>query len=286
MTASGLLDAIGRLADAANRHDAAGADAETLVRLHRLRSDAAVLRRLELVHLDPLPAHELARAMSDAERVLATLAGSADLELAAVLSDRLMRSVGYVALAGADRPDGAPPHHPRPNETDLGGLAGEYRGDARRELRIMVVLYAAALVLLVATLAIALAGIRAAQGGDDFRFTEFAAFGLVALVSLSGAALAARRAMRHGVVAQESTRLQRQFAGLDAYLSPMPPILRDLMRGTLAQQLFPRLLDDSEPWRETRWPDANALLAAIREAEDEEVTEDQDETEEEEDSAS
>src|SRR4051794_4939544 len=99
MTASGLLDAIDRLADAVNRYDAGRGDPDSLVWLYRLRSDADVLSRLEPGDLERMTEQQLTRATSDVEGLLATVAERADLDLATVLSDRLVRSIGYVALA-------------------------------------------------------------------------------------------------------------------------------------------------------------------------------------------
>jgi len=279
MTASGLLAAIRRVTDAASQQNPVGRDGDDLLRLHRLQSDAIALARLELADLEPLSNSDRRRAESEAEHLAALLTQQddrdVDLEVATVLISRLLRRVGF---AGADRIARAVPAlsaRPAAEDDGLLRLADAYRGDAQRELRIMLALYAAAAILLLGALAVALVGLRDAQHDDGFRFDEFGAFALVALVPLLGAALAARRAMRHGVAAQESTRLRRQFSGLAPYLDPMPPVMRDLMRGTLAQQLFPRLLDDSEPWRETKWPAADELLATLVEPDDVPASDDQ-----------
>jgi hypothetical protein len=70
-------------------------------------------------------------------------------------------------------------------------------------------------------------------------------------------------AAKHDRAARESRRLQRGLAGLGPYLAPLPPAARHLLRATMAQTLFPRLLDDDDPLRQPDWPPARELLYAV-----------------------
>jgi hypothetical protein len=275
-----LISAMHRVSAAAELARGSAMSRDAVVQLHRLSADASVVQRLRDAEVSRLPEQELTLTVNDAERVAQIVerlpksdSRDNDLELAALLSDRIMHSVGHLAIA----PDNFPAQREdrsteasasRIAEHDssrvLKELACEYGRDARRERALMKWLYGVSVVLLLAGVAIALGGIDAAQNGEKFRFPEFAAYGLVALVLLTFAALGVRHATRHSLAAQEAARLQRQFDGLDAYLSPMPPALRELVRATMVQRLFPRLLDDDEPWREPKWPDTDSLIEAIR----------------------
>jgi hypothetical protein len=63
--------------------------------------------------------------------------------------------------------------------------------------------------------------------------------------------------------AREWTRLERGLQGIGDYLSPLPPNAQHLIRATMTQNLFPRLLEDNDPLRQPNWPDTDSLLSAI-----------------------
>lgn len=286
MASRGLSPAISRLFDAIRRINDAlalagdGASALATVNLHRVSSVVAALDQLSVNAVARLPADQLERAISTADRLAATLEGllssasrETDLGLAAYLSDQLMEMVGYVALAPqllsgsrdeASRGAGSESPQSVPSE-GLITLAAGYAEDAKLERTTTLLLYGAALMLVAAALSLGLLGIARARDGDPFDFAEFSAHGLVALVVLGCAAVVSSRAGRHSLAAQEACRLARQLAGFEAYVAPMPPALRHLVRGTMVQRLFPRLLEDDEPWREPKWPDTASLMTAINE---------------------
>lgn len=63
--------------------------------------------------------------------------------------------------------------------------------------------------------------------------------------------------------AAESARIYRQLHSVDEYLDPLPEQLQYLLRGTLVQRLFPRLIDDDNPLREEEaFPGTDSLMAA------------------------
>lgn len=139
--------------------------------------------------------------------------------------------------------------------TDLATLYGQ---DASSERRSTYVLYAVAVALALAGGALAVRGIAVAHTDTTLRFSIFAAYASVGLASFTAAGVSLRQARRHLMAAHEATRLQRQLVALDAYLLPMPPAMRDLVRGALVQRVFPGLVDDDEPWRAPVWPDSVA----------------------------
>jgi hypothetical protein len=109
-------------------------------------------------------------------------------------------------------------------------------------------------------------GLVRARREAQFSFPEFSAYGLVALVVVTFGAAVMWQATRHRRDAREAARLSHQLVGFEAFISPMPANLRNLLRGIMAQQLFPLLWEDDEPWRQTQWPNADSLLEALRDA--------------------
>jgi hypothetical protein len=142
-------------------------------------------------------------------------------------------------------------------------LSCQYGADARVERRVMFALYLTFLASAVGAGLIAWTGLAHTRERSHFRAGEFTSYGIVSLVVALLALVVLWQAASHRRQARESVRLQRQLAGLDAYVAQMPPALRDLLRATMAKQLFPRTLEDNEPWREPRWPSADEVLRAV-----------------------
>jgi hypothetical protein len=274
--ADALAMAIHRVTNAVRHAPISDVTPDALVQLSRVSTDANTMERLRQEDLARVAPRDVLLAAMDAEQLAQLLEGAKldpltneDLERTTLLSDRLMRTIGYLALprpSSSEKsllPGDVAARHDDSKDA-LDDLVHQYRADASRERGIMRWLYAAAMVSLAIGVVIALRGVSAAESQSAFRFSEFVAYGLIALVAVAFSAASFHRAAKHGVAAQEATRLERQFHGLDAYLSPMPPALRDLVRGTLVQRLFPGVLEGEEPWREPSWPDTDALLEAIR----------------------
>ena len=114
--------------------------------------------------------------------------------------------------------------------------------------------------------AVVAGGLGLWQGGQSnaFQFDKFAAYALVGCLAGVLGLGALWRGVCHQRSADEANRVELQLLGFEAYISPMPDAAKDLMRGTMAQQLFPRLAADSEPWREPDWPSAESLLKVLQ----------------------
>lgn len=91
-----------------------------------------------------------------------------------------------------------------------------------------------------------------------------ATLGAVACVGLIVIALVLLHAMNaRNRVSREYVRLQRGVEGIEDWLAPLPRDARDLLRMTVTQSLFPRLLDDDDPSHRSVWPSDNAMLQSI-----------------------
>jgi hypothetical protein len=262
--------------------------------VHHERICAAVEAVIALRRRDVrlLPRNQVALALVDAEalaRIVDAIGKrkscSGALEVPAVLSDRIMRSIGYLALvSGGDTPlVSAGDHVTSPDasarrafgdergqrsansQQALEKLAGYYGRDAQRENRVMRMIYVASLLVLLGGVALAIVGIGEAAHGNEFDVTRFAAHGVVSLTVVAVSWLTLREAGRHHLAEQEARRLERQLRALHPYLSELPSELRALLRGTLVPSFFSRLPNE-EPWREPQWPPATLLKEMTREA--------------------
>ena len=126
----------------------------------------------------------------------------------------------------------------------------------------MYVLYFVSLVVAAGATLITWVGLDRAQTPRQFRANEFTAHALVGLVLVGIAVLVLWQAQNHRRQCRESIRLERQLVGLDSYVATLAPSIRDVVRATMAKQLFPLTLEDNDPWREARWPSADDLLRA------------------------
>jgi hypothetical protein len=252
---------------------------DDIIFLERIRDAVNTMARLRTHDERLLPSAQVALALVDAEELARLVQGirkdrfqRGDLEVAAAHSDRIMRAIGYLALAPSDQPRIS---HTQPSATatslttgddvnhGLGTLAVDYGADARREQLVVQVIYFTTLMVVVGATAVSIAGIRDGRQGAAFDFHRYVPFGLTSVMLLLLAAVAVRQAGKHRQAEQEARRLQRQLQGLHPYLSLMPEALRSLFLATLVPSLFSRLPDE-EPWREPRWPEPEALLAALQ----------------------
>jgi hypothetical protein len=283
MAAAGDASTLGDLFEAMD-HVAAGVEGlrertsspDAIIHLARINDAVEAVSGLKGLDMLPLPPNQVALALVDAEnvaRMVNAVVGSQSsgrqLEIAALLTDRIMRNVGYLALMSkrmspdAPASDGIRSESCDPSERTLQALSLEYGADANREQTVVRVIYGGALVLFLGAVALALIGILDARQQDAFLFSRFVAYGIVSLAVVAFAAIALRQAAKHRLAEQEARRLQRHLQGLDPYLLSMPRGLRDLLRATLVASLFSRLPSE-EPWREPRWPEPDSLLDAMR----------------------
>lgn len=151
---------------------------------------------------------------------------------------------------------------PGDRELELRALAARYGEDAEREQRLSkATALGAALCALGAAIAAFWYTQLIIETPGDWRL---AAGPLLVCGVLALGFLALIRAvdMRERE-AREYRRLQRGLQGINAYLAPLPTVARNLVRATMTQVLFPRLLKDDDPLREARWPDPKDLLWAV-----------------------
>jgi hypothetical protein len=250
----------------------------TAVGLGGLAMDEAIhaVERVRNLGLETVPPELVWPITHDAELLAQTFRvenepADAHIRLARLLRDRIVQGCAHLALTM--KPDVS--DEALVNDDDralaesrriLESLAGSYREDARVERRTMLALYAVVLILMVAAGAVALLGIPASRhrphANNTVDFSVFAMYAAVAVAAVGAAALLLRESRRHRLASQEANRLQRQLAALDAYVLPMGPAMRDLIRGALVQRIFPGLPTVEEPWQAPTWPDSEALLGA------------------------
>jgi hypothetical protein len=221
-----------------------------------------IIARIRLLSTVPLPALEglapsrLVAGERDADALLTALSGqTAD---ATWLSERLVDSLSP-ALRHEAKPATLPPPQPQSLAATLVELRQQRLGTSRTVV-LLGSLTAASLIIGLATVG---GGAWAARQGSDSTpyLTSIAIIGAGAvLVAVSAiVATAIRRTVRRG---RELDRLIGQIGYFDAYVSPLSPAVASLVRATMAQRLFPRLLEDDDPIREPRWPDPATILNA------------------------
>jgi hypothetical protein len=275
-----FFDAMRQIAVAANARLVAAKQPEEIAQLWRIASLAAAVGSAQSGEASRSTSDDLALATIDAAHLLAMLDPPTDnynsgqttnLALARQLADRILDTFAYALIDPPPAPSDfrhttANPGSGRPPTSecaDLNLLARRYEHDATEQQATMKRLYAAAIVFVVAAAALAVIGVERARGEGPFVLATMSGYGVVAVGLLGTAAAAWHAAARHRSLAAEAWRIHRQLEGLTPYLAPLPPALRNLLRGVLAQRLFPPLLEREEPWREPRWPDTDTLLEAI-----------------------
>ena len=202
------------------------------------------------------------RAVAQANAVAAEAAARARMQL----GDDPMEEAGPAGPGEHDTPSSAPgarEERVRRSDDRLERLTQTYASDARRQVRVSTFLYASAVAL--ASAGVALSGIVLLRA--EFRALEPGAVVARLLPSallLALAVVCGRQAalVRRG--AFELDRQRRQLLGLSGYLLPLPVPTQDLLRAAMVPRLFPRLLEDDDPTREDEWfPSGDLLLATV-----------------------
>lgn len=189
----------------------------------------------------------------------------------AALVERVTGHVERLVVEAASRQDRGNEEIERPVEESPSGdgslkeLAEAYGGDAKRERQAAMLTRVFALLALVSAAAAAYWAVRVANGA---RHVWSEALGPLLVCGAAGVAglFLLRSAGSRDRSAREYIRLQRGLTGVDAYLSPLPEPARHLLRATMTQTLFPRLLDDDDPLRQPVWPEADTLLQSLYES--------------------
>lgn len=282
-----LFELIDAITAATTQMRTGGMPPRDLARLWRVVTVADAVSSLR-ANGRSLPADAIKLATLDAEAILTELgvagpdgpSAEIDLEFAARLADRLMESVGYIAVAEPERADcatgrGSSRSRPNADARALTRLAERYEARVASEHGVAARTSIAALVLLVMGAAVAVVGIETARGATGmFHWAVFAGYALVGMTLVLASLVAIRVASRHTAASREAWSIQCQLEGLDEYLAPIPAPAQALIRATLVQRIFPPPREGDEPWREPRWPDAATLMAAIdaRDAKQERTT--------------
>ncbi len=185
--------------------------------------------------------------------------------------------------------------------TDLIQVAARYGEDAKKEARRSAGLYAASLLMTVLAATAAWVGAERAneslsaprtvlttttspasplntaanpppvpdavrdESDNGFDLTHFLATLSVPLILFLSSVLLLRQAEVHRRHGAELARLQRQYEALEPYLTPLSTQEARFIRGLLAPQLFPRILEDDDPMRSTRWARPEDLIKILSE---------------------
>lgn len=146
----------------------------------------------------------------------------------------------------------------------LAGVSASYANDRKTDQRWAVAFAVLGVLSLVGSCFVFWRAASEAAAGDAFKANRFFALASAGLPLLMLSALLMYLANRQRLATAESRRLERQYAGLDVFLAPLPAEVQHLLRGSMAQRFFPRLLEDTDPLREPVWPTTDELRKASR----------------------
>jgi hypothetical protein len=209
------------------------------------------------------PSPELALVNHDAQALWGLLTDEPPQEpvVLETVSDRFLATLGRVAESSSASREMTPPE-PCDRESELRALAAFYGEDADREQRLVKVTALGAVLCATGAVIAAVWGTQLMiETGGKWRLSVGPLLVCVAF-ALGFLALIRAVEMRERE-AREYRRLQRGLQGINGYLAPLPTVARNLVRATMTQVLFPRLLKDDDPLREARWPDPKDLLWAV-----------------------
>ena len=150
------------------------------------------------------------------------------------------------------------------SDEQLLSTASSFRHDARRAARIMMGLY----LVVLALIALATVMLWLLVFVEDPRpaAPDFVAQSLPSFALMAIATLLAQQANRQRRNAEELKRVELQMRALPVYLTPLPEPARHLLRSVMLQRLFPRLLEDDDPLRESDWfPSEDYLVITLNE---------------------
>ena len=213
----------------------------------------------------------LSLAIADASNLAAQLRMDSphDSIVRSALLDRASESITrfHLGMCRSPRPEGGDTNSSGRVEDTLARLVGAYSKDASDARRAAVSSLVGAVVSLViaASLVVAATVLSTHGSGGNGNHLDAGPFFARAIACLPFFVLASALlwlAARQRRGAHEALRLARQLTGLPAYLYPLPPSASHLMRMTMTQRLFPRLIEDTDPLRDAPWPDTSELLRA------------------------
>jgi hypothetical protein len=174
-----------------------------------------------------------------------------DWTVAGFLADRLCESLIRLRSAPSFQQTDTQPVR----RNQIVGL-DSYSADAVRDDRWIRFMYISSFALILGGITVALLAVsRSFRHLDDY-------LGIAVAMLIVAAALAFN-AGRARMAAREARRVHRDLVRFDQYVASLSRPVQELLRGVMVQRLFPRLLEDDDPIREPRWPDANTLLTAI-----------------------
>jgi hypothetical protein len=172
---------------------------------------------------------------------------------------QVLHQVGRRVDSSTSRPNDGINKPPNTSQADVAliEIAKKYGADARRGAFHVLFLYMTATIFMIASFIGAWHITESPAPQLAGRFWAVAGALLVAIV-LAYHANTRRRQV------DEAQRLERQLTLLPSYLAPLPDAARSLMRAAMIQRVFPRLLEDDDPLRESEWfPGTDHLLLAI-----------------------
>lgn len=146
---------------------------------------------------------------------------------------------------------------------ELRDLADNYELDARRENRRTLILGVLAAAFAIGGVVLAVVGLLRATNGNVLHLSIFLGFVSIAAVLIVGSLLVTLLATRARTSTREALRLARQLRAIDPYLSSLPDVQRNLLKGVMLPRLFPRLLEDDDPLRMEEWPNPQDVLTAL-----------------------
>jgi hypothetical protein len=184
-----------------------------------------------------------------------------DASVVAILADSRLLILGALSDPQCERCLAVPSDSPAQILKDI---ADEYGQDARRQSRTVTIMFGLAFAMLAGAAALVLYQFSEIKESEDFSAGRYLAQSWLPITLVAFASYLIYQTGLHRRSADEARRLQRQLRSFDAYISPLPKRAQDLMRGTMVQRLFPRLIEDNDPLREVeQFPQSVELLATI-----------------------
>jgi hypothetical protein len=246
-------------------------DASTALRLTRVGDDLTAIAQLLPVAEPSMDAvHRLSvcreiRLVADlAGRISPNDASSTNALEAAMLSERVRLEISRVAQERDPQKHAALPAFA--GDVVLRTVSGAYGDDAENAASSARLRYLIAGLVFGAAFALAVLGVVRVDDGSTVDTARFLPYAIVAAAGFVLGGAVFRQASASATASREARRLERQLSGFGAFIEPLSPAVRDLVRVAMIQRFFPRLLEDDEPWKDPVWPDSDALLRALGES--------------------
>ena len=141
----------------------------------------------------------------------------------------------------------------------LAALAPAYGRQSAREARLRNIFSAAAALLAGSAIIILWVGCQRALDGSVVNVDAVKVYAFPAGVALIAGGLAWWQAERHRRCSREDLRMHNLLQALGPYVDGMESSVATVVKTLLAPRMFPRSLDDKNPYEDVLWPSAEEV---------------------------